>query len=256
MVWCIDEASCQRRLLSAAICLPQRRMPLQASRGASDQGCMAASKGKNAKPKGKSAPKKPSAKTAASPPAKHSASASSTVVSVEPATKRRQVARRHTDEQVERAMQGKLAHIPPAVLEGKTNSKGLTIREYVSQAFKQASGKQGRLGSKFWCQVNEEFGLTQALADGLADPPSDQQLDPELVDMIHLCHHENPAARRTVALERYLEYCKPMNRLSLYGLLRASQESPTMTKASARKCQIAILQYFARTGRPPWQSHA
>lgn len=73
-------------------------------------------------------------------------------------------------------------------------------------------------------------------------------MDSELVEMIHLCHHENPAARRIVALERYLEYCKPLNRLSLFGVLRASQESPTMAKAGARKCQIAILRYFARSG--------
>lgn len=184
---------------------------LHASPTAAHRALMAASKGKNGKAKVKAAAKKASVKKAVAPPPKSSASAS-TVVSVEPPQKRRQVARRHTDEQVDRAMSGKLGHIPPAVLEGKTNSKGLTIREYVAQAFKQASGKQGRLGSKFRCRVNEEFCLTHT-----SDPPPGEQLDSELVEMIHLCHHENPAARRTVALERYLEYCKPLNRLSLFG---------------------------------------
>ena len=198
----------------------------------------------------KPAPKRAAAKKAAAKKAAASPVEPAVAVSVlpdEPPQKRRQILRRHTDEQVDRAISTRLSHVPPSVLEGKTDSKGTSIREYIGRAIKDST--QGRLGSRFWCKLNDDFGLCDSLADGLADPPDGEEPDAELIEMLQLCHHENPAARRTTALERYLEHCKVINKTSLYGLLRSTQESPSLTKVNCQRCQVAILKYFVRIGK-------
>lgn len=188
------------------------------------------------KAKGKAAPK-PLAKRPATTSKPAAVSKASTAgVSAQHPQKPRQISRRDTDEKVARAMQAKLAHIPASILEGKRNGKG------------ESSCKQGRFRSRIWCSVMDDFALTETLADGLAEPEEDQEASEELIEMIHLCRHENPATRRTSGLERHLGYCAPMNRTSLFGLLRSTQESPTLTKNCARKCQMAVLRYLCTTG--------
>lgn len=88
--------------------------------------------------------------------------------------------------------------------------------------------------------------MTETYADGLEDPSGDEDPDDELLHMLHQCHHENPAQRKTMPLERFLEHCSVLSKTSIFGLLKATQESPRMTASASHRCMLAILKYFAR----------
>ena len=106
--------------------------------------------------------------------------------------------------------------------------------------------KTGRLSSKCWLALFAEFSLSDSMAENLPTPQG-EAWDTDLVDTISILHADNPAAKRTTPLERYLEYCEPFNQTSLFGLLKAVMEGPTLPNGSAMPCQLAVLKYMERT---------
>jgi len=206
-------------------------------------------------PPKKKAPRAISSKCAAAkPPSKVSTqddlvtpTASLDSLPQEPPSKRRQLRRRGSDDKVTRAMETRLRDIPESQLEGKRNSDGLTVREYIKQELRHAEREKRRLGSRFWSTLLVDFKLSTSIADGLADPPDGEVVDEQLVQLLEVAHSDNPAARRTQPLERYLEHCAVLNRDSLYGLLGAIQACPSLLRSAALKCQLATLKYIARS---------
>lgn len=103
-----------------------------------------------------------------------------------PSRKRAQLARRDTERQVDRAMEGRLDHVPKSVWATKLNTKGQTGR----RSWPKASA--GKPGSKFWSNLFEDFGLNSTVADTLpvlvdTDVPSS-----EMLDVLSAAHHDNP----------------------------------------------------------------
>ena len=64
-------------------------------------------------------------------------------------SKRTQLNRRDSDEQVERAVQNRLGHLPPSLWETKQNAAGDMIRDLVKKAIKKNSCVNKRLSSRF-----------------------------------------------------------------------------------------------------------
>lgn len=160
---------------------------------------------------------------------------------------RRRCSRRDLDEAADRAVQRRLGHMPSSTWEGLRNKDGHGIRDVVKHEISKHKDSKGRLSTKFWVQVFDEFSLAESLADRLAAPPEGEKVDENLLEALSVLHHENPACRRTTPLERFLDYCPELNRTSLFGLLKSVMESPTLPRGSAMKCQVAVLKYMVRT---------
>jgi len=187
---------------------------------------------------------KPSALATAEPP--HCEATATHDEDVSAGGKRRRCRRRDSDEVADRSVQGRLGHLPAGIWEGMRNAKGQSIRDVVKVEIGSKKQCKGRLSSKFWTGVFEDFGLSDSLAEQLAPPEGDESVDEDLVQALGVVHHENPASRRTSQLERFLDYCPELNRTSLFGLLRSVMESPTLTRTGAFRCQISVLKYMHR----------
>lgn len=167
-----------------------------------------------------------------------------------PAVKRRrQAGRRDSDEQVERVVEARLAHIPPVLWEAKVNSGGETLRSAIKAELKRNAPQNKRISTKFWATVNTEFDLCVNLGDALAEPPDGEDIDMPLLEALEAARSENPATRTAAPLERYLEHTGKLNRTNTYGLLRLVLEGPELSRPLAVKCQMAVMKYFARTGQ-------
>eukprot|EP00969_Alexandrium_andersonii_P019667 858152-Alexandrium_andersonii.AAC.1 len=53
-----------------------------------------------------------------------------------------------------------------------------------------------------------------------------------------VAHSENPAARTSLPFERYVDHCEAMNRRSVFGMLRLTMESPSLTRALAMRLSL------------------
>lgn len=127
-----------------------------------------------AAPKATAAPKAPAAPQAATRDASDAEleeTLSDDSGGVSTAKKRRQLNRRSSDEQVERALAQRLSHLPDEVWRTKVNKDGLSISEYVKRAHKKMHSDGKKLGTKFWSDVYNEFDLNESCADALEDPP-------------------------------------------------------------------------------------
>jgi len=158
---------------------------------------------------------------------------------------RRQLERRDTDEQVERALGKRLNHIPVSRWQGAVDEEGVDFWTFIGRSLKKAHSTGKKLGTKFWAATYERFGLNESAAADLADPPEDEVVDPNLLAVLSVANNGNPAGNPGAPFERYMSHCGTMNRRSFYGMCGATCESPTMSRAVAQRCQVAILKYLA-----------
>lgn len=203
-----------------------------------------------AAPKATAAPKAPAAPQAATRDASDAEleeTLSDDGGGVSTAKKRRQLNRRSSDEQVERALAQRLSHLPDEVWRTKVNKDGLSISEYVKRAHKKMHSDGKKLGTKFWSDVYNEFDLNESCADALEDPPEDLPVSKDLLMALASARSGNPCGTPAAQLERFLERCGVLNRAELYGLFRAAMEGPSLPRVVAVKCQVAILRYLGRT---------
>ena len=103
--------------------------------------------------------------------------------------KKRRLNRRCSDEQVQRALQGRYGLLLPPAWEAKRDNHGRSLREAVKDGIKksQAGGRLGRLSTKFWIALHEAFSLIDSVVSLLAQPPMDEEVDSELLGVIQVC---------------------------------------------------------------------
>lgn len=168
--------------------------------------------------------------------------------SSEAARRRAQLGRRDTDQQIERAMLGRLDHLPKGVVAAKRNAEGQTIREFLVVEIKRRRTNGGKLGSRFWSSVYDMFDLRENLTDNLPPPTDDEVPSAELLDVLATAHNDNPIKACVVPLERYLGHSESLGQTPTFGLLRAVQVGPTLPHHAALRAQLAVLKFWARTG--------
>ena len=103
-------------------------------------------------------------------------------------SKKKGLQRRNSDEQVQRAINGRFALVPVSIWESKRDDSGRSIRDVVRQALKETKGDKnnGRLSTKFWASINEQFGLSESLASSLPQPSLDQEVDDQLLQVLQV----------------------------------------------------------------------
>jgi hypothetical protein len=171
-------------------------------------------------------------------------------VAEETPSKRRRLFRRDAEEAVERLVVTRFAKtVPPEVLGGRRNQKGQSIRQFLPDEVRRKRKLNGRIRSKFWSSLRQEFELDCSSADLLpeAEEMEADDMDKEVLERLNLINHENPAARKTEPFIQYIGVCEEFSYAKLVLVLRAIQEGAVVMKKSATKLSLAVLVYIART---------
>lgn len=159
---------------------------------------------------------------------------------------KRSSTRRDTDDQIERAIGKRLGHIPQNRWQGAIDEDGVDFWTYIGRSLKKTHAAGGNLGTRFWSDTYSRFALNDSPAADLADPPDEEIVDQHLIEVLAVANNGNPAGNPGAPFERLLEHCARFNRRSLFGMCHATCESPSMSRAVAQRCQVAILKYVAR----------
>ena len=106
--------------------------------------------------------------------------------------------------------------------------------------------------TKYWTELEKEFGLEDTLWAALQPPPAKAaekgKFDLELPQIVLKVVSENPADRSAglTELGTHLNYCEELPLKQVYGLLSESIEGPAMKKAGSYRMQLMILKYIAK----------
>ena len=158
----------------------------------------------------------------------------------------RKLKRWTSDEFRGRAIKLKLGMYPLAQVDGNLDSDQRTIDQNVARELKKLKGNKKHLSLAFWNSLIESHKLTGNIAESLPQPQAAEKVDKDLDVALRQCHASNPAARSATRLCRLLEYIPLVNETSMFGLLHASFESPSLSRAMSRTMLEAVLGYMAR----------
>ena len=163
-------------------------------------------------------------------------------------TSQRRLSRRDTDDAVDRSLKARL--LPTfslAALEGAVNAQGRRVRDVVADQLRKNRPKKKKLTTQFWTQLIADFKLVPNIAtEGLPDPAEGEEPSDEFLENLSYVHSENPAARKTMPMEKFLQHCPELSYVELYGTLRASMEGPRVVRAASLRLLVAVLKYIAR----------
>ena len=145
--------------------------------------------------------------------------------------------RRDTDHQVDRCIQLKLSMYPRQQLEGNLNGAGKNIAHSIKLEIYRLRPSKRHIALQFWKNLIVEHVLCGSLVEGLAKPPNVEEVAKYFGIAIAEAHNENPAKRSATKMLRFLEHVQQLNQTEVYGLLKASVESPS---CSARMSEVLL----------------
>ena len=160
----------------------------------------------------------------------------------------RKLARRDTDDQVDRACERKLAFIPKRIWVGKLNPQGQTVEQVVEKEIYRVRNDGGYIQTKFWIDLIIAFDLVETSQDILTAPEDDDIPPPkELLEVLECLYNENRIKCVVWPLEGFLAYSEALTPCITYGLLRATLPSPKLDRLLAAKAHVAIMRFWSRT---------
>ena len=152
------------------------------------------------------------------------------IQSAEAATTRRRLARRATEEQVERALKehfGDFTSFQVDILQ----HKGQTLRQNLTADVHQKNlgGKSARLGSSYWAGLRDDYKVLGAeLATDpfkLDDEALQMPLNPMLIEGLTTAKTSNTTIRSKAPLQNFLEQVEDLNLRELVGISRHMVDS-------------------------------
>jgi hypothetical protein len=123
---------------------------------------------------------------------------------------------------------------------------GIQVRDFIKAELRTHKDQARNLSTKFWCRFSAQYDFGSSLMDDLELPLDTLGVSSDLLSKISVCHESNPATRSTEPLERYLEFCQPLNRREIYGILAACEESHSLSRSFSIQMKTSVLKYFAR----------
>jgi hypothetical protein len=160
---------------------------------------------------------------------------------------RDQTNRRAMEERVSRILVdcGRLDHIPKSIWATKANDDGKTIPDLLAEEVARKDVTNGKVGSRWWSGIFEEFGLQQNLE--LEEPIDDGGPSDELLEAMNAAHNPNPVQAKTKPMENYLAHCGKMGEACTFGVLNGIMTCPTLTVNMATTLHVALGKTWART---------
>ena len=111
----------------------------------------------------------------------------------------------------------------------------------------QAEAWEKHLSAQFWAAFIARHRLVGTVGQSLPVPKGEESVSKELDASIRLCHHPNPAQKTTARLQRFLQYAPQLNETEFFGLLKASFQSPSLSRQMSVQMLEAGLAFCART---------
>ena len=86
------------------------------------------------------------------------------------------------------------------------------------------------------------------MTEGLKPPEIEEKVNPLLDEAMKVAHSSNPAARSAEKMIKFLDFCPGLNRTEMFGLLKGSYESPSMSRTMSQQLLRHVLVFIAKTG--------
>ena len=116
---------------------------------------------------------------------------------------------------------------PRQQLEGNLNGAGKCIAHRIKQEIYRLRPSKRHIALQFWKNIIVEHELQGSLVEGLVKPAAAEEVAKDLGIAIAEAHNENPAKRSATKMLRFLEHVQQLNQTEVFGLLKASVESPS-----------------------------
>ena len=202
-----------------------------------------------------SASAKAKAKAASAP--KVAAATSGTQLDEEPKKMpRRQLNRRDTEQQVERALRGPhFRHLSEATLTHKTID-GLTLRQRLTDAV-HALEKGQRIGSTVYTKLARDYGEGEDALEKLKPSDPNEPVNDALLQVLSQLEAENACGKSLKAFQMYMETCSELSERNLLGLVKACLSPRARCRSNADHVVAGVMVYFSRTPQKtgPTQKH-
>ena len=164
-----------------------------------------------------------------------------------PSAPGRKLFRRNSRDQAERAISRKLFMFPESQVQNNKDEFDKDILEKVVLAIKKTRKEKSHVKASFWSELIVDHRLCGTLPDQLLPPTGKERVRMCLNEAMALAHEANPAKRSCQKLLHALRFLQPpVSRTEVFGLIKGTWESPSLSKAMARTCQEALLKTVAK----------
>lgn len=158
--------------------------------------------------------------------------------------RRRQLSRRNTDGQIERALAGPhLKHISEVTLANRLIA-GQSVREALREKIHSLAPGQ-RLGSTAYAAIARLYSAGESSVENFRPSDPTQPLNEELLRLLFAVDGEQGIGKAHKALASMLETCAEMNEKNI-GLVKSVLNNRVLAKGSSEHMAVAIMRYFAR----------
>lgn len=161
------------------------------------------------------------------------------------AKRRRQLARRDTEAQVDRAMVSiHFKHISPVTLANRIVD-GRTLRETLRDISHSLSPGQ-RIGSSTYAALARKYADGESVIENLRPTDPTTPLDDECLKLLFAADAEIGVGKAHKALMARLESCAAMSEKMVIGVVKALLNSKVLAKAGSEHLVLALMKYFER----------
>ena len=193
-------------------------------------------------------PKSAAAKKAAGEQKNKAAAAAAVATSLDGSSVsvvRRQMSRRDTEKQVERALQSShFRHISAVSLANKVVD-GKTIRQSLTDVLHNLDKGQ-RLGTSTYATLARKFSDGESCVESLKPSVADLPVDDNLVQVLALMESDGSGSKSLKSLQAYLESTDEMNERNLIGLVRSTMSAKLLAKLNHEHVLLVVMKYFVR----------
>lgn len=159
--------------------------------------------------------------------------------------RRRQLSRRNTDGQIERALAGPhFKHISEVTLANRLIG-GQSVREALREKIHSLAPGQ-RLGSTAYAAIARLYSAGESSVENLRPSDPTQPLNEELLRLLFAVDGEQGIGKAHKALASMLETCAEMNEKNIIGLVKSVLNNRVLAKGNSEHMAVAAMRYFAR----------
>ena len=160
---------------------------------------------------------------------------------------RRQLARRNTEQQVERALNG--PHFKHLSQAAKTMKEvdGKTCRQALTDAF-HAVEKNQRISCTVYTTIAKTFSENVVSVDALRPLVADLPLDETLVSTLEFVQEDNGGQKSLTAFQSFVGSCPILNQRNVIGMVRTIMTPRMLSRDRGTYFVLACMTYFAKFG--------
>jgi hypothetical protein len=156
-----------------------------------------------------------------------------------PALKRR----RSQDDKVERAINLHFGHLPKVVREEK-RVEGQTLREKVSADMAEADLVGGRLGTRYWQELQQLYASSVDPTHVLQVSNRDEPISEALIAALEHFDATNPQERTSEPLLAWLQTSPKVNQREFIGLLKACSKDAVKGRTTSDNVLLSLLKFI------------